>query len=260
MSYEINDTAEWDNFLCEVADEWLIDEVFARTFPVAENIFKSLLLDNVSWVDEAFIKNFQKRYENISLSKADEVSLLMYEAAKITGDDAVYTVYSEAIKSELFTSSSRISLLEKVIFYSRLPTHALKIYYQLKKETFLLQDIISLARCWRSLCSMYSIVDGNETNILINHAKDIIKTEVESLFLSLFLAEFGHICEAMKRLNKALEVLVEKVRSGEMEYQEVQILTRKLSEQYNYHNDTVSAMIRMIYNRLFGVFYENQNR
>ena len=260
MSDEIDDRALRHEFLCVMADEWRVDEVLVRTFPVAERIFTGLLIDNVSWADETFIKNFQAQYENLHLSALERINLLMFESVKVAGDEGVYTIYSEAIKSELFTSSSRISLLEKVIFYSYTHTHALQIYYQLKKETFLLQDIISLARCWRDLCIKYNVVDEKEMNMLINHARSAIKTEVENLSFSLFLAELVHRCEATKRLKKILDVLVKKIRDGGMEYHEVQILTGKLSEQYTYHNDTVSAMIRMIYNRLFGVFYENQNR
>ncbi len=257
MSDEIDDRALRHEFLCEMADEWRVEETLIRKFPVAESIFTGLLLDHITWADETFIKNFQMKYENLHLSPLEEINLLMYESAKIAGDDAIYTVYSEAIKSELFIDSSRISLLEKVIFYSHISTHALQIYYQLKKEIFLLQDIVSLAKCWRSLCRKYNIVDQNEMNILINHAKRAIKTEIETLFFLLFLAEFGHICEAMKRLNKVLDVLVEKIRNGKMEYQEVQSLTKRLLEQNSDYNDTVSMMINMICNRLFGVFYEN---
>ncbi len=257
MSDEIDDRALRHEFLCKMADEWRVEETLIRTFPVAERILKGLLLEHIIWADEIFIKNFQMKYENLHLSPLEEINLLMYESAKIAGDDAVYTIYSEAIKNELFIDSSRISLLEKVIFYSHISTHALQIYYQLKKEIFLLQDIISLAKCWRFLCRKYNIVDENEMNILINHAKRATKTEIETLFFLLFLAEFGHICEAMKRLNEVLDVLVEKIKNGEMAYQEVQSLTKRLLEQNSDYNDTVSMMINMICNRLFGVFYEN---
>jgi len=260
MSDEIDDAAEWHNFLCEVADEWMIDEVFTRIFPVAENIFKSLLLNNVSWVNETFIKDFQKKYENISLSKADEVSLLMYESAKIAGDDAVYIVYCEAIKNALFTASSWIYLLEKVIVYSRTPVYPLKIYFEIRKEVFLLKDILALARCWRSLCEKYNIVYDEELKMLLNDAVSVTRTDIENLFFVLFLSEFDHLNEARKRLDKVLDALVKKIRNGEMSYQEVKVLISKLFEKHRDQDEATSAMIGTVSNRLFGVFYENQNR
>jgi len=260
MLDDVDDKALCHEFLCEMADEWKVEETLMRTFPVAESIFTGLLIDNISWADETFIKNFQMRYENLHLSALEGINLLMYESAKVAGDEGVYAIYSEAVKSELFTCSSQISLLEKVIFYSHMSTHALQIYYQLKKDTFFLQDIMFLAKCWRDLCRKYDIVDEKEMNSLINQAKSVIKTEVESLFFSLFLAEFGYVCEARKRLNKVLDVLADKIREEEMGYRDVQVLTKRFLEQDIYQNDIAFAMSNTICNRLFGVFYENQNR
>ncbi|WP_294959040.1 hypothetical protein, partial [Sulfurovum sp.] len=142
----------------------------------------------------------------------------------------------------------------------RTPVYPLKIYFEIKKEIFGLQDILALARCWRSLCEKYNIVYDREFSTLLSDAENIIRTDIEKLFFTLFLAEAGYLNEARKRLDKVLDILVKNIRLGEMRYREVKALMNKLFEQYSYQNEETSVMVRTVSNRLFGVCYENQNR
>jgi len=74
---DIDYESEWQNFLGDVADEIMIDEVFERSFSLADKTLKSLLLDKTEWLNEVLIENFQTKYSNLSVSKLDAVGTVI---------------------------------------------------------------------------------------------------------------------------------------------------------------------------------------
>lgn len=102
---------------CEDADEIFFDEVYGQSFSLAEKTLKSLLLDKTEWLNEVLIENFQTKYRNLSVSKLDEVSLLMCEVVAINDEKCIYDIFMAAVHANFVSFRSMVYLLNKAIFY-----------------------------------------------------------------------------------------------------------------------------------------------
>lgn len=250
---------EWHNFLCDIADDWIFDEVYSRNFPLADETLKSLLLDKTEWLNEAFIENFQTKYRQLSVSKLDEVSLLMREAVANNDEKCIYDIFMAAVHEKFGSFRSMIYLFDKAIFYCQDYFYPYKIFSYIQKESRYSIDYHLLANSLAGMFNKYHVVNPEEVKNLLDKSKEKMNSDYEKISLSFSYLRNGYLEEAEKIFKPTIDFMINKIKDANINYQSVRSLIIALDEEYETGDDISLTWKLELSNKLYGACYNDEN-
>ena len=257
LNDDIDYKLECHNFLCDVADEMMIDEVLERNFTLADETLKSLLLDKTEWLNEALIEDFQTKYRNISVSKLDEVSLLMCEAVAINDEKCIYDIFMAAVHAKFGSFRSMIYLFDKAIFYCQDYFYPYKVFSYIQKESRYSVDYHLLADSLAGMFNKYHVVNPEAVKNLLDKSKEKMNSDYEKISLSFSYLGNGYLEEAEEIFKPTIDFMINEIKDGNISYQSVRSLIMALDEEYEPENDIGHAWKLELSNKLYGVFYND---
>jgi len=214
----------------EFADELDKEEILNKAFPLAEKTLIKMLSDKVSWVSNEFIDSYQNKYEGISVSKIDQISLLMKEAVACYGDKAVYDIFNHAITAEYFSFRSMTYLLHKAVYYSQDDFYPCKIFSYLEKKIRSSVDYHLLADSLAVIFEKYDAADPDAVKKLLDCSRKKMHSDHEKLSLAFSYQRNGYSKEAEEVFESAIDCIISEIRDGKKEYQAVRSLIITLVE------------------------------
>ena len=255
------DRSVMDEIFCEEADQLLEQEVWNKNFALANETLKWMLLDKVTWLNDVFIESFQSKYKDVSISKLDEVSLLMKEAMSSYDEVAIYDIFHAAVLAEFGSFNSMVYLLDKAIFYCNGYFYPYKIFAHLEVKARYSNEYCLLANNLARLFTKHHvIVNPDAVKRLLDSAREKMCSDYEKLSLAFSYQIHGYPKEAEEILYPTVEYILDKIKSGGKEYQVVKSLIEDLDKVYDFESDDMCFTWKLeLSNRLYGVFYENRD-
>ncbi len=244
---------------CEDADEIFFDEVYGQSFSLADKTLKSLLLDKTEWLNEVLIENFQTKYTSLSVSKLDEVSLLMCEAVAINDEKCIYDIFMAAVHTNFVSFRSMVYLLEKATFYCQDYFYPYKIFSYMEKNTRYSVDYHLLANSLAGIFEKYHIVNAEAVKNLLDKSKEKMNSHYEKISLSFSYLQNGYLKEAEEIFKPTIDLIVDEIKDGNISYQLVRSLIMALGEEYETENDIGHSWELELSNKLYGAFYNDEN-
>ena len=224
------DKAVKHELFSEFVDEADKEEILNKVFPLAEKTLIKMLSDKVSWVSDAFIDSYQNKYEGISVSKIDQINLLMKEAAACYSDKAVYDIFNHAITAEYFSFRSMTYLLHKAVYYSQDYFYPCKIFSYLEKNPRSSVDYHLLADSLAAIFEKYDAADPDAVKKLLDCSRKKMHSDYEKLSLAFSYQRNGYSKEAEEVFESTIDVIVAEIQEGKKEYQVVRSLIITLLE------------------------------
>ena len=260
----LDDHIDYDKFVrheifSELADKRIEEEIYRKIFPLADKILKWMLSDKVAWLNDQFIESFQSKYSDISLSKLDEVSLLMREAITYHDEESIYDIFNTAVIAEFGSFRSMIYLLNKAIFYCKGYFHPYKIFSYVEKEARYSVDYHLLADSLATMFEKYNIVNQDAVKKLLDRSKEKMHRDYEKLSLAFSYQRNGYYEEAEQIFEPTIDLIVAKIKAGKKDYQAVRSLIISLEEDYDMEDDNSDFWYQELTNRLYGAFYNDEN-
>jgi hypothetical protein len=218
------------DFFCEFADEMVKEEILNKAFPLAEKTLVQMLIDKVAWLNDAFIDSYQNKYNGISISKVDQVSLLMKEAVTCYDDRSVYDIFNTVIDTEYFSFRSMIYLLNKAVFYAQSYLYPYKIFSHLEKKAHYSVDYHLLADSLAVMSAKHNVVNPGAVKRLLDRSREKMYSDYEKLSLAFSYQRNGYSQEAKEIFESTIDVIVSEIQEGKKEYQAIRSLILMLVE------------------------------
>ncbi len=257
----LDDDIDYDKFVrheifCEFADEMLEKEIYSKHFPLADKTLKWMLLDKVIWLSDEFIDSFQNKYSGVSVSKLDEVSLLMKEAVSYHDEESIYDIFNTAVVADFGSFRSKIYLLDKAIFYCQGYFYPYKIYSYVEKEVRYSIDYHLLADSLAAIFEKHNVINPDAIKTLLDSSREKMHSDYEKLSLAFSYQRNGYHKEAEEIFKSTIDFIIGKIKAGEKDYQAVRSLIIALGEDYDMEEDNSCSWYLELTNRLYGAFYK----